>query len=421
MRVLATVCGALAALLIFSAGARADFGYVGAIGETAPFEFFYPSDVATDPDGNLYVADTLNNRIATFAPNGAALAQWPVSGPTGVTVAGGTVYVASGDAVMRFTPAGASAGPTLTVPGDQVEQVAVDSGGDVYATLLYSGKVAKLTGATWRWTVPAGTAHGIAIGPDNNVYVAELKLGAPTARIDVVSRGGASVRWFNVDASAFGDTTVWPWDIAFGDGSAWITDNEGDCFTGCKEGILRIDPATGSVLGMWGTTGNVGDMFNEAMGIAYSSGAVYVADHTSSRVVRWGAPVAGGWPVRASAGAPPASGGGDPAAVGGGDSQTTTPPPTDVTPVVAKKLVAKFVVTTRRPRAKRPVVFDAGSSRAGNSRIASYSWAFGDRKSAKGRKVSHVYKKRGTFKVTLTLRDAQRHTAKVTRVVKVAG
>ena len=39
-------------------------------------KFRYPSGVAVDGGGNLYVADTANNRIQKLDSTGAYLAQW---------------------------------------------------------------------------------------------------------------------------------------------------------------------------------------------------------------------------------------------------------------------------------------------------------------------------------------------------------
>jgi DNA-binding beta-propeller fold protein YncE len=40
-------------------------------------QFNAPADVAVGPGGNLYVADTANNRIKVLAPSGTVVAQWP--------------------------------------------------------------------------------------------------------------------------------------------------------------------------------------------------------------------------------------------------------------------------------------------------------------------------------------------------------
>jgi hypothetical protein len=87
---------------------------------------------------------------------------------------------------------------------------------------------------------------------------------------------------------------------------------------------------------------------------------------------------------------------------------TTTPPPTLV-------LVARFTIKTKHARVRHRVVFDAGKS----SGAATFAWRFGDGKKGKGRRVSHVYRKAKTYKVTLTVRNATGHTAKATHKLKV--
>ena len=70
-------------------------------------------DVATDANGNVYVADTNNNRIQKFDPSGTFVAAWGTSGsgngqfagPTGVAAdASGNVYVAdqSNNRIQKF-------------------------------------------------------------------------------------------------------------------------------------------------------------------------------------------------------------------------------------------------------------------------------------------------------------------------------
>ncbi len=72
-----------------------------------------PADVATDAAGNVYVADTGNDRIQKFTAAGAYLTQWgsagsgseQLNGPRGVAAdGGGNVYVAdtSNDRVQKF-------------------------------------------------------------------------------------------------------------------------------------------------------------------------------------------------------------------------------------------------------------------------------------------------------------------------------
>src|SRR5690606_23858166 len=80
-------------------------------------QFNNPSEVATDSGGNVYVADTNNNRIQKFTSTGTYLTQWGTPGtgngqfnsPYGVaTDSGGNVYVAdtNNNRIQKFTSTG---------------------------------------------------------------------------------------------------------------------------------------------------------------------------------------------------------------------------------------------------------------------------------------------------------------------------
>jgi len=84
---------------------------------TTPGDFAKPTGVAVDKDGNLYVADTLNDRIEVFDADGQFLRTWGKNGdgpgyfarPKGVTVdSDGHIWVADGmqDRVQVFTNEG---------------------------------------------------------------------------------------------------------------------------------------------------------------------------------------------------------------------------------------------------------------------------------------------------------------------------
>jgi sugar lactone lactonase YvrE len=184
--------------------------------------FNYPSSVAVDSTGNLYVADTNNFTIRKITPAGAVSTVAGLAGisgisdgagnaarfssPEGVTVDGsGNLYVADTDnhTIRKITPAGAVttlAGLAGTSGGGDgsgsVAQfqypadLAVDSAGNLYVADTDNHTIRKITPAGLVGTVAglagssgstdgAGSAArmfyptGVAVDGSGNVYVAD--------------------------------------------------------------------------------------------------------------------------------------------------------------------------------------------------------------------------------------------------------
>jgi DNA-binding beta-propeller fold protein YncE len=131
-------------------------------------QFLHPDAVATNAAGDVYVADTGNNRIVELSPAGAVLAQWGSRGtgdghfrsPTGVAVdAAGTVYVVDSEnnRVQAFAGDGALVAPVgvgaliakwgLRGTGygefSQPSAVAVGCEGDVYVADTNNNRVER--------------------------------------------------------------------------------------------------------------------------------------------------------------------------------------------------------------------------------------------------------------------------------------
>jgi uncharacterized protein (TIGR03437 family) len=129
----------------------------------------YPSGVAVDTAGILYVADTRNSRIRKVTPNGAIS-----------TVAGNGSYRFSGDG-------GPALSATLNTPGG----VTVDSAGNVYLTDTLNNRVRKVTPGGIITTIAGNgsrgysgdgglatsaalyTPNGIAVDRAGNLYIVD--------------------------------------------------------------------------------------------------------------------------------------------------------------------------------------------------------------------------------------------------------
>jgi PKD domain len=83
--------------------------------------------------------------------------------------------------------------------------------------------------------------------------------------------------------------------------------------------------------------------------------------------------------------------------------------------------LARFSVRPKHLHVRKAITFDATKSGEAGGKIVSYSWSFGDRKTGRGRKVSHKYKKAGTYTVKLTVRDAAGTKATTKHKIKVKG
>jgi hypothetical protein len=142
--------------------------------------------------GDVYVADTRNDRIEKFGPNGEFLLQFGSEGTgpgqfqaltkraVAVSSTTGAVYVADNGRVQHFSETGAVQTPALVFPGAGPSQnLAVDSTGDIYLKSEELPGVRKYDSTGKELGKPRdeagyGTAKSIAIGPANELFVNEF-------------------------------------------------------------------------------------------------------------------------------------------------------------------------------------------------------------------------------------------------------
>ena len=261
------------------------FGYDDGTGTTARFDS--PSGVAVDNDGNVYVADTRNNRIRKITPEGVVS-----------TLAGSTKgYQDGAGAVAQFyEPAG----------------VAVDSAGNVYVADNWNHRIRKISPegvvSTLAGSGPTGAGQGgfadgdgtkaqfnkptgVAVGSDGNVYVTE----DGSARIRKINPEGVVSTLAGSDSYGYQDGTGTAARFSFL--SSVTVDSSGNVYVTefyssrirriSSEGVVSTIAGSRRDIGEQGYQDGPGNMarFNNPTGVAVDSdGNLYVADYGNHRI-----------------------------------------------------------------------------------------------------------------------------------------
>ncbi|MEZ4364920.1 MAG: hypothetical protein R2939_01370 [Kofleriaceae bacterium] len=253
----------------------------------------YPRGVAVDLAGNVYIADTSNQRVrrvaaATgiittiagtgvdgFAGDGGQATAARLRYPAGVTVdLDGNVFIADTDN-HRVRRVAAATGVITTVAGVGTSGSAGDGGAAVSAQL----------------TSPSG----LAVSSDGDLYIADRGnhrvrcVDGATGIITTVA-GTGMVGGSGDGGPAIGATLAGPADVTVaGDGTLYIADSQ-------DHRVRRVDAGTGLIATVAGTgTEGVGGDGGPAVqaelaapaGVAVdAAGTIYVADMNNSRVRR---------------------------------------------------------------------------------------------------------------------------------------
>jgi serine/threonine protein kinase/class 3 adenylate cyclase/sugar lactone lactonase YvrE len=242
---------------------------------SAPGTLLKPSGVALDGKGNVYIADTGNNRIDVFSSTG------PWRGSLGTA--------GSGRGQFRH-PAG----------------VAVDAGGNIYVSDTGNDRIQKFSPrhswlASWgRRGVLKGqfrSPQGLAVDITGNVAVADWG----NDRIQELSPSGLVLQIWGTGATGQSPSFYQPQAVAFDpQGNIYVADGS----TGTR--LHEFGP-TGAPLGDWGPSGFGASQIADPTGIAVASnGNVVVTQDIGTPVLEYAAythkPLA--WrPQRANVGA----------------------------------------------------------------------------------------------------------------------
>jgi NHL repeat len=183
-------------------GPLSSFGGLGA----GPGQLSAPKQVAIDADGNLYVADSGNDRISVFAGDGTfqrTFGEGELSQPADVALGGGRAFVAdSGDnRITVFTAAGEFLFGFGETELSEPAGVAVE-GSTVYVADRGNNRVLPFTLVGMIATPgtpiePIPSPRDVIIGRSGNLFVADFG----NERIDVYPPGGSEGRSFRETAS----------------------------------------------------------------------------------------------------------------------------------------------------------------------------------------------------------------------------
>jgi hypothetical protein len=147
---------------------------------------YRPLSLGLDPAGNLYVGDYSTQSVVQISPQGTLVRQWPVPGPTGITVSGGRIYVTTNYGVAVFS----LDGKLLTTWGkrgrgpeefDNPHGTAIGSDGTVYVTDTLNSRIKayKPDGTLlWIWPEDRATAQKPGVKPGASTGPLQVPTGA---------------------------------------------------------------------------------------------------------------------------------------------------------------------------------------------------------------------------------------------------
>jgi len=276
------------------------FGSLG----TGNGQFDTPGGLDMAPDGTLWVADSVNDRILHFEADGDYLGKVGSYGegngqfdkPVDIHVDDATGYIvvadANNDRIQVFTPAGAYFGKFGTFGSNngqfkRPEGVAVDGKGNIWVADAGNNRVQKFNwaGQFKKAIGSAGSGEGqlyepmgIDVGPSGNVFVADWD----NNRVVVFSEEGAFVRQFGIEGEGDGELrgpVAIEVDAA---GLVWVSDEK-------NERIEQFDQ-DGNYIMQFGEEGTGdGEMeLANPMGIVTDNvGNIFFTDSGNDRVQRW--------------------------------------------------------------------------------------------------------------------------------------
>ena len=265
-------------------GAR---GYSGDGGPATSAQLNQPDGVAVDAAGNLYIADTNNNRIRKVAP-------------------GGTISTVAGTGTSGYSGDG---GPATSAQLHYPSGVAVDSSGNLYIADSYNYRIRKVApGGTISTLAGTGTQgysgdggpatsakldypYGVAVDSSGNLYIADMR----NYRVRKVAPGGTISTVAGTGTSGYSGDGGPATSAKLSYTSGVAVDSSGNLYI-ADEGnnrIRKVAPGgTISTVAGTGTSGYSGEggpatsaQLNTPYGVAVdAAGNLYIADTNNKRI-----------------------------------------------------------------------------------------------------------------------------------------
>jgi hypothetical protein len=242
-------------------------------------QFSNPNGIATDSTGNVYVADSDNNRIQKFDSSGNFLRAW------GKNVNGGAVFGICTVAASCQQGTVGSLGGEFNAP----DGLATDAAGNVYTSDFTGRRIQKFDSSgtflrAWGKNVNGGGGFGICTVASSCQAGTAGTLGGELYGPTHLANDGAG----NVYVADDGNSRIQKFDSSGNFLSAWGKGvNGGGAF-----GVCTVAASCQS-----GLFGALGGEFSDPVAVGSdAAGNVYVADFSDSRVQKFRADPAGSTP-----------------------------------------------------------------------------------------------------------------------------
>jgi sugar lactone lactonase YvrE len=268
--------------VITTVAGNGTYGYSGDNGAATSAQLFNPQGVAVDAAGNLYIADTYNNRIRK------------VSGGVITTVAGNGTSGSLGENI-----------PATTAQLNWPYGVAVDAAGNLYIANTYNNRICKVSNGMITTVAgngihgysgdngPATSAQlswpdGVAVDAAGNLYIADTD----NNRIRKVSGGvittvaGNGTEGFSGDnGPATAAQLGWPYSVAVdAAGNFYIADTYNNHVRKVSNGAITTVGGNGT-FGFGGDNGPATSAAVSPAGVAVdSAGRLYIAENVNNRI-----------------------------------------------------------------------------------------------------------------------------------------